>query len=119
MATIISTETASTEWSPIPAKEVAAVYDNDSQLLYLWATGNFSSPILAKFQRDEEWVGGLKFNLIATFVPGKLGPEAEGYVADKFEMIQSEHFPNNVVLVEAANGRREVPVVVVGTVSTN
>lgn len=59
------------------------------------------------------------FKLVATYRPGQIGPEMQSYVADKFEMVQSEQFPNKTVLVKTATETQQILVVDTGTVAPN
>ena len=95
----------------LPATVLAAVYDPETQRLYLWAQGPWNSSITGAFRRDPEWVGSLKFNLLGIQGDGLVGGEAVQNAASMFEVsLGNEEKEIRSVLIDTKLGTEQVKI---------
>ena len=104
----------------LPSSGLAAIYDDEVKRLYLWSKGAWNTAIVAGFQRDPDWVGGLKFILQGiqegSGLPADLGQTAATMFEVSLRDPEAEDGMIKKVLVETAAGVEEVKISMVDTV---
>jgi hypothetical protein len=99
---------------PLPANNFAAIYDWETKRLYLWASGIWDNNTSASFQRDPDWVGGLKFKFLGYKDPNSVGHEDELTAASVFPDIILASVEGDIkeVVIAEANGDKLVKITV-------
>lgn len=89
----------------LPANKLAAIYDIDTKLLYLYASGHYPSTTLLTFKRDEKFVGGLRYIFEGLFAQDNDTAEnVDKEFAEKFEINMDEHFNYDTVIITVSGG---------------
>ncbi|KAF7550948.1 hypothetical protein G7Z17_g5364 [Cylindrodendrum hubeiense] len=96
---------------PVPAADIAAVYNVSGRFLELRAKGELPSSILPPFFKREEFFGGLRFSL-RSFSAGYGKPVQKPFESSFKLPIQLpvDHFNNKSVAVETSLGTWTIPI---------
>ena len=89
----------------LPADELAAIYDDDTKLLYLYASGKYPTPALTSFNR-RLLLGGLKYAFEGSYTNGKESVTAEEqHFAEKFPInLNDDKFRPKTVTIVISGG---------------
>jgi hypothetical protein len=100
----------------LPADDLAAIYDTNTQILYLYARGTYAKPALTSFVR-EFWLGALKF-AFKGFYTDSPGPTdkpkpTEQQFAEEFHIKLPERSADIIIATAESKDGKKVPILLV------
>jgi hypothetical protein len=89
----------------LPANDLAAIYDTNTHILYLYARGTYVTPALTSFAR-QTWIGGRKFAFegFYTHSPGPDDKPTENQFAEDFHIEVPESLKDVIIVTADPKG---------------
>jgi hypothetical protein len=97
----------------LPTDDLAAIYDTNTQILYLYARGTYVTPALTSFVR-EFWIGALKFAFKGFYTdspdPTDKPKPTEHQFVEEFHIKLPERSADIIIATEESPDGKKVPI---------